>query len=479
MGNCGVGFAPADPEGHDYLIGLMEGVEDIPGTALVEGITWDWESFPEYLDALERVPHSIDIAAQLPHGALRAYVMGERGGDHEVVPSENEIAEMARLARQAMEAGAVGFTTSRTVNHKTVDGKHTPSLTATSEELWGIAEGVGQAGQGAFEIVCDFDDLESEFALIRGMAERSGRPLSLSLMQQNHRPEEWRRVLELIDEANKAGVAMQAQVAPRPIGVVMSLESTLHPFVNNPAFRPLAGLPLSERVEQLRDPATRRKIIDDGTVVFGAAQLYPMDDPPDYEPEPSQSFAARAKREGIDPLAAVLDALLEDEGRGIVFYPVLNYADGNSEATREMLLHPHTVPGLGDGGAHVSFISDASFPTYLLTHWGRDRTRGEKLPLELLVKRQTRDTAELVGFLDRGLLAPGMKADLNVIDFDALSIRKPEMRYDLPAGGKRLVQRARGYRYTIVSGVVVMQNDEPTGENPGALVRGAQPAPGA
>ncbi|MEE3332336.1 MAG: amidohydrolase family protein, partial [Myxococcota bacterium] len=478
MGNCGVGFAPADPSRHDWLIGLMEGVEDIPGTALAEGITWDWESFPEYLDALEKVPHSIDLAAQLPHGALRAYVMGERGADHTEVPSEDEIEQMRRLAREAVEAGAVGFTTSRTRNHKTVDGEPTPSLTSTPEELWGISDGLGDAGQGAFEIVCDFVDLESEFALIREMALRSGRPISLSLAQVNHKPDEWKRVFELIDEANAAGARMFAQVAPRPIGVVSNLDSSLHPFLLNKAYQSVAHLPLPERVVALRDPELRQQIVDDDArMVFALEHLYEVSEPPNYEPEASESIAARAERESTDAKLMALDVLLEDEGQGMLYCPVLNYARGNSDHSREMLLHPSALPGLGDGGAHVSFISDASFATYLLTHWARDRKRGEKLPLEFLVKRQTHDTAQLVGFEDRGVLAPGMKADVNVIDFEALNLLRPEMRYDLPAGGKRLVQRATGYRFTIVSGVVVMENDAPTGELPGRLLRGPQAAP--
>ena len=478
MGNCGVGFAPADPQRHDWLISLMEGVEDIPGTALAEGLTWDWESFPEYLDAIEKGPHTIDFAAQLPHGALRAYVMGERGADHKEIPSDAELRKMGRLAREAMEAGAVGFSTSRTVNHKTIDGQHTPSFTATSAELLGIAEGLREAGRGVFEVVGDFVDLETEFALIRQMAEHSGRPLSISVAQLNDRPEDWKRTLELIEEANADGVRLSAQVAPRPVGVIMSIESTFNPLVQNAAFGEVKGLPVSERVARLQDPALRKRVIEGG-MMMNPSDLFRFDDPPNYEPAASESIASIAERAGIDPVACALDIMLEDDGTGMIFYPALNYIHGNSDHCAEMLLHPHAVPGLGDGGAHVSFISDASFSTYLLTHWARDRKRGDRLPIEFVIKRQTRDTAELVGFLDRGSLAPGMKADLNVIDFEALKIRRPEMRYDLPAGGKRLVQKAEGYRYTIVSGEVVMDDGVPTGANPGKLIRGAQPAPTA
>ena len=482
MGNCGVGFAPASPDKHDWLIGLMEGVEDIPGTALAEGLTWEWESFPEYLDALERIPHALDIAAQFPHGALRAYVMGERGANHVEVPTPVEITEMARLVREGIEAGALGFTTSRTRNHRTVDGEPTPSLTATAPELWGIARALGDAGKGVFEIVCDFNDLEEEFALIREMSIQSGRLVSISLVQTDVDPDQWRRLLELMEQANGDGATLRGQVAPRPIGVIMGLESTLHPFVMHSAYQEIAALPLAERVAALRDPARRRRLCQEDRgegpsgVIGPWERLFAFDDPPDYEPEPSTSIASRARARGISPAELALDTLLEDGGRAQVYWPVLNYNAGNSDVSREMLLHPLTVPGLGDGGAHVSFISDGSFPTYLLTHWARDRKRGEGLPLEWLVKRQTRDTAELVGLRDRGLLVPGLRADVNVIDFDALRVRRPEMQYDLPAGGKRLVQRADGYRMTFVAGEVIQEDGETTGALPGKLVRGARDA---
>ncbi len=476
MGNCGVGFAPAAPDQHDWLISLMEGVEDIPGTALAEGLPWDWESFPEYLDAIEKRPHTLDFAAQLPHAALRCYVMGERGADHNERPTPSEIKTMAQIAKEAMQAGAVGFTTSRTVNHKTIDGQHTPSYTATSDELWGIAEGLKEAGQGVFEIVGDFEDLEPEFAMVRQMAERSGRPLSVTVAQLNDRPEDWRRMLELISDAQADGVKLYAQVAPRPVGVIMSLEATFNPFVQNPAFMEVADLPVVDRVAQLQDPEVRKRIADGG-ILMDPSKLFRLGEEPNYEPLPEESLAALAEAAGEEITLFALDVMLADDGTGQIFMPALNFAYGNSDHCLEMLRHPHSVPGLGDGGAHVSFISDASFSTYLLTYWARDRKRGERLPVEFVVKRQSRDTAELVGFLDRGLLAPGMKADLNIIDFDRLKLNRPEMRYDLPAGGKRLIQKAEGYRYTIVSGEIVLEDGEPTGATPGRLVRGAQPAP--
>jgi len=476
MGNCGVGFAPAAPDQHDWLISLMEGVEDIPGTALAEGLPWDWESFPEYLDAIEKRPHTLDFAAQLPHAALRCYVMGKRGADHNERPTPDEIKAMARIAKEAMQAGAVGFSTSRTVNHKTIDGQHTPSYTATSDELWGIAEGLKEAGQGVFEIVGDFPDLEPEFEMVRQMAERSGRPLSVTVAQLNDRPEDWRRMLELISDAQADGVKLYAQVAPRPVGVIMSLEATFNPFVQNPAFMEVADLPVVDRVARLQDPEVRKRIADGG-ILMDPSKLFRLGEEPNYEPLPEESLAALAEAAGEEITLFALDVMLADDGTGQIFMPALNFAYGNSDHCLEMLRHPHSVPGLGDGGAHVSFISDASFSTYLLTHWARDRKRGERLPVEFVVKRQSRDTAELVGFLDRGLLAPGMKADLNIIDFDRLKLNRPEMRYDLPAGGKRLIQKAEGYRYTIVSGEIILEDGEPTGATPGRLVRGAQPAP--
>ncbi len=483
MGNCGVGFAPARPDRHDWLIGLMEGVEDIPGTALAEGLPWGWESFPEYLDAVESVPHALDLGAQIPHGALRAYVMGERGADHTAVPSEDEILEMARLTREGLEAGALGFTTSRTRNHRTVDGALTPSLTATAPELWGIAQALGDTGKGVFEIVCDFADPEEEFALIREMSRRSGRPLSISLAQSDGNPDGWRKLLVKMEEANRAGATLRAQVAPRPIGVIMSLESSLHPFIANAVYLEVADLPLELRVAALRDPERRERLFAEPPArshtgfVTPIEKLFALGDPPDYEPEESATIANRARKLGMTPAELALDTLLERDGRGQLYWPVLNFANFDSEVSREMLLHPLTVPGLGDGGAHVSFISDGSFPTYLLSHWARDRTRGERLPLEWLVKRQTRDTAELVGLRDRGLLAPGLKADVNLIDFDALRVCRPEMVFDLPAGGRRLAQRAEGYRMTLLSGEVTFEDGVSTGALPGALIRGARDEP--
>jgi N-acyl-D-aspartate/D-glutamate deacylase len=478
MGNCGVGFAPADPARHDWLISLMEGVEDIPGTALHEGIQWGWEHFSEYLDQVEKLPHAIDVAAQLPHGALRAYVMGERGADHRVTPSADEIAAMAREARDAVEAGALGFSTSRTVNHRTKAGAHTPSLTATAEELLGIGRGLRDAGKGVFQVVADFFDLESEFALLRRIAEENRRPLSFSLMQNDRCPADWRRLLELTEAAARDGVLMRAQVASRPVGLLMGLEGSVHPFLGCPSFAEIATLPLAERVKRMQDPALRARLIAERDAqpanLFSLEKLFALGDPPNYEPRADESIAARARAKGVAPTELLYDSLLARDGHELLYAPVMNYHAFDMEACREMLVHPLTVPGLGDAGAHCGMICDGSFVTTLLTHWGRDRVRGARIPLETLVRWHTQDTASLVGLGDRGALAAGKKADVNLIDWETLKLHPPETLFDLPAGGKRLVQRADGYRATLVSGQVVMREGAATGALPGVLVRGAR-----
>jgi N-acyl-D-aspartate/D-glutamate deacylase len=483
MGNCGVGFAPARPDRHDWLIGLMEGVEDIPGTALAEGIDWAWESFPEYLDALERRPHALDIGAQLPHGALRAYVMKERGAIHTEVPSQAEIAQMAQLAGEAMLAGALGFTTSRTTNHRTVDGEFTPSLTAGADELLGIARGIGAAGCGVLQAVADFRDLGTEFGLLRKMAEESGRPLSISLAQSDAAPDQWLQLLDLIGEATQQGLHLKAQVPVRAIGLMMGLQASLNPFSSHPSYRSIADLPLAEKLGRMRQPEFRKQLLAEKApeqinfMLGNYERMFVLGDRPDYEPGPEKSIAAEARRRGIPAAEAVYERLLENEGKALLYRPLLNYTSHDLEVSRKMLLDPNTVPGLSDAGAHCGMISDGSFPTYLLSHWGKDRTRGEKLPVEWLVKRQTADTAALVGLDDRGTLAPGMRADLNLIDFDALAIGSPEIAFDLPTGGRRLIQRASGYAKTLLAGQVTFEDGESTGSLPGQLVRGAQPGP--
>jgi len=483
MGNCGVGFAPVRKSDHGRLIELMEGVEDIPGAALHEGLDWQWESFAGYLDALEKKPHDIDICAQLPHGALRVYVMGERGAALEPA-TEDDIAEMRALTAEAMRAGALGFSTSRTLNHRTVKGDPTPSLRATQAELMGIALGMKDANAGAIELISDFDnpDVTTEFAMIRGLVEASGRPLSVSLAQAGRSADSWRGLLALIERAAREGLPMRGQVAPRPIGLLLGLQGTLNPFVAHEAFAAIKDRPLKDKVAAMRDPAFRARIMAENDArqshplarrVMMFEQIYPLGNPPDYEPPRESAIAEQAKRAHRDPAELAYDMLLEDEGRAFLFSPFANYTEYNLDACHDMIAHPDTVMGLGDGGAHVGIISDGSYPTYLLSHWGRDRSYG-RFPLEYLVKRQTSDTARAVGLNDRGVAAPGKKADLNVIDFAKLKVQAPRMAFDLPAGGKRLLQGADGYVATIVSGELTYRGGAATGALPGKLVRGAK-----
>lgn len=477
MGNCGVGFAPVRPDRHDWLIGLMEGVEDIPGTALAEGITWAWESFPEYLDAIEATPHAIDIGTQVPHSALRTYVMGDRGVDGSPA-SEKDIAEMARLAREAVEAGALGFTTSRTARHRAADGTVTPSFTATPAELLGIAAVVGATGRAVFEVVSDLDDLEAEFAIFRSMSALTGCPLSITINQHDSHPDLWRDLLTLIEGAVADGLPMKAQVAGRPIGLLMGLQTSFHPLQASAAYRSIASKSRDEQVAKLHNRFLRAQVLDEvAGEGFKWEKTFRLGDPPDYEPAPETSIAAEAARQGSRPEELALDTMLASRGTELLYYPLFNYSQGDLEPTREMLTHPNTILGLSDGGAHCGAICDASLPTSMLTHWGRDRSRGPLLELEWLVRNQTSDTAAAVGLLDRGILAPGFRADLNLIDYERLSLRPPKVVYDLPAGGRRLVQRAIGYRMTMVAGEVTWEDGEHTGALPGTLVRGPQPHP--
>ncbi len=488
MGNCGVGFAPAHRgvDEHDMLIALMEGVEDIPGAALHEGLPWDWESFPQYLDSVDRHPHAIDIGSMLPHAALRAYVMGERGANYKEDASPDEIGEMTRLTIEALEAGAIGVGTSRTVNHRSRTGAKIGTLTASNEELLGIAEGLRHTGKGVLQFVSDFKDLDVELGLMRSAAALAGRPLSVSLVQADQSPDRWRRVLDFLAAAQADGVDMKAQVACRPVGLLIGLHGSMHPFVRTPSYAPLADLPVAEQVAAMRNPELRRQLLAEAREVRGGLyavvarqpeKLYRLGDPPNYEPDPADSLAAEAQRLGLDPMELVYDVLLERAGQEMLYVPAANYAGSSLEAAREMLLSQWCLPGLSDGGAHVSFICDASFPTYMISHWCRDRTRGQGLPLEFAVKRQTSDTARHVGWFDRGVLAPGYLADINVIDFDRLQLRAPTMINDLPAGGRRLMQTAEGYRHTIKRGQVSFNEGDHTGVLNGSLVRGAQPAP--
>ena len=495
IGNCGVGFAPCRPDNRERLVKLMEGVEDIPFPVLTAGLPWDWESFPSYLDALERRRFDVDIATQLPHAALRVHVMGQRGADREPA-TEGDIAAMAALAMEAMEAGALGFSTSRTLNHRTSEGQPTPTLTAGEDELTGIAAGMakafGGAGAGALQVVSDFHpDGPGEFAMLRRIVERTGRPLSFTLAQSHAAPDGWRALLAGVERAVDDGLAIRAQVSARAVGVLFGLELTLNPFSFHPTYRDMAHLPLDERVRRLGDPQTRARLLAEtadpkgpfaGATLSAWSGMYPLAaDRPDYEPTREQTVAARAEAAGCDPRALALDHLLSRGGRGLLYLPFLSYGYGSLDASFDMLSHRDTVPGLSDGGAHVGMICDASFPTSLLTHWTRDRTRGPRLPLPFVIKRQAADTAALVGLHDRGRLTPGLRADLNVIDYDRLTLHAPEAAYDLPAGGRRLVQRAGGYVATVVAGQVTYRDGVPTAALPGRLVPGARgrPAPGS
>ena len=481
MGNCGVGFAPVRAGDRDRLVELMEGVEDIPGTALHAGIDWQWESFGEYLDALARRAHDIDFCAQLPHGALRFYVMGDRAARLEPATAP-DIAQMRALAEEAMRAGAIGFSTSRTLNHRTKGGDPTPSLRAAEVELTEIALGLRDAGHGVIELISDFDapDPVSEFAMIRRIVAASGRPLTISLAQRHGAPQMWRTLLDMVEAAAEAGLPVGAQVAPRPLGVLLGLQASLNPFSTHPSMRALAAEPLAVKLATMRDPAFRARVLAEEPDPAQAGlrkrllrmdTLFPLGDVPDYEPPRERALGSIAQREGRSVEEVAYDMLLADDGRGFLYAPFANYAAFDLDVCREMLAHPNTLPGLGDGGAHVGSISDASFPTYLLSHWGRDRTRG-RFDVGWLVKRQTADTARAAGLHDRGVIARGMKADLNVIDLDRLRVERPVMAFDLPSGAKRLMQSARGYDATIVSGTIVYRGGEATGALPGTLVRG-------
>ena len=482
FGNCGVGFAPVHPHHRQRLIELMEGVEDIPGTALHEGLSWNWETMGEYLDELERRPHDIDFAAQVPHGALRLHVMGERGADHTERPTADEIAEMGRIAAAGISAGALGFTTSRTRNHRSSKGELTPSLTAGRDELVGIARALGEIGAGVLQVVSDFFDVEGETDTLRAMAEGSGRPLSVSLAAVSNGSDGHMRVLDAIEQMNADGLRVRAQVAARGIGILLGLQATLNSFSRCPSYKAVADLPLVERLVALREPARRQAIVAEWPDYRlrqepGFERLFALGDPPDYEPAPDASIAAEAARLGREPADYAYELLIADGGTSLLYSPIINYPNGNLDATRALLTHEFAVPGLSDGGAHVGTICDGSFPTTLLVHWCRDRSRGEKLELPFVIKAQCRETARAVGLYDRGVLAPGYRADINVIDFDGMQLHAPRLVFDLPAGGKRLLQDVDGYLHSFVAGEEIYTDGQPTENLPGRLVRGAQPAP--
>ncbi len=495
LGSCGVGFAPCRPEDHERLIALMEGVEDIPGSALAEGLRWNWESFPEYMDALDDLPHSIDFCVQMTHDPLRVYVMGERA-THDQAATPEDIAQMRELLKEGLAAGAVGFSTGRSDNHRSATGAHTPAAQAQAAELTGLAEAFRDFDHGVIQAVSDFDmpegdqEFSREFELIERMAEASGKPLSVSLMQRDQSPQQWRWIMERAEAAHAKGLPFRLQVGARAIGVLLGLETTFHPFMGFPTYKAISHLPLAERVAILKQPETKAQMLreksepvaGDGSAIPPLADLllaqidqigmrmFTLGETPDYEPRFQDSIGARAKMRGESVLSGLYDALLASEGNALIYFPLYNYIDGNLDNLYTMLKHPLALPGLSDGGAHVGTICDASFPTFMLSHWARDR-QGEKFSLEHVVKMQTHDTARYIGLEDRGTLEVGQRADLNIIDFEALQLQPPHLVADLPAGGKRLLQGATGYVATLVNGEVIAENGALTGRYPGRLVR--------
>jgi N-acyl-D-amino-acid deacylase len=493
MGNCGVGFAPAHPGDRNALIGLMEGVEDIPGAALAEGIDWRWETFPEYLDVLATKRLAMDVGTQIPHGPLRFYVMGERGAKNEAATPE-DAARMAAIVREAVAAGALGFSTSRTIVHRAINGEPVPGTFAAEDELFAIGRALGDLGAGLFELApagAMGEDLAAparEVDWMRRLSREIRRPITFALNQNDVDKDLWREVLRLVEEAGRDGASIRPQVGSRATTLLIG-HQTFHPFQFRKTFKALEALPLAERVARLRDPAVKAALLseenhfDDPRLMVVLSlianrldKVFPLGDPPDYEPGPEQSIAAIARREGRDPFDVLYDRLLERDGHELLMLTILGYSDGDLEAVRAMLEHPSSAFGLGDAGAHCGAICDATMTTFLLTHWARDRKRGPKLPLAWAVRKMTRETASLYGLGDRGVLAPGKKADANVVDFEALQLLPPVLVHDLPAGGRRLIQKARGFDATIVSGEVTMRNGEHTGALPGRLIRGARQA---
>lgn len=495
LGNCGVGFAPVRPGDQDRLIRLMEGVEDIPGTALHEGISWQWESFPQYLDAIDRVPHTIDFGVMAVHDPIRVYAMGDRAGQEHKATADDIVA-MQRLLAEAMDAGAAGFSTGRTDVHRTADGEWTPASEASREELVGFAEVLRGRRSGVLQLVNDFDlerpgdQFAEEFALIESFARAAGRPCSISLMQRDFAPDQWRQILVETERLNRDGVDFRVQVAPRAIGVINGLQCTFHPLLAQPAYQSVAAKPLAERVAIMRDPDFRKRCLADrpvrlagegssvppivdriiGEIETIAFKLFRLGEHPDYEQTAQQSLGAEARREGVSVMEKLYDVCLEDDGRQLIYFPIYNYTEFNYENVHTMLTHPNALLGLSDGGAHVGTICDASFPAYFLSHWTRDRD-ADRIELARAVQMLSADAADYLGLADRGRIALGQRADLNVIDYAALSLRRPHMVRDLPAGGQRLLQAATGFRATLVGGQRVIDNDVVTDARPGRLVR--------
>ena len=484
MGNCGVGFAPCESTKRNWLIGLMEGVEDIPGAAMHEGIQWEWESFPEYIEALKSKERAIDFATQIPHGALRAFVMKERGAANEDATSE-DIVQMYEMVKDALKAGALGFSTSRTMLHKASDGRPVPGTFAAKEELFGIGRALKEVGHGVFQLAAEHANVPQELEWIDALAQETGRPVSFNLSQIDQDTELWKSGLARLEACRDGGGQVVAQVAGRAIGIIMNFHLTAHPFALYPSFMQLMSETVEARKQALRNPDFKAKIMQESAMVFGDFEtfvttsfdkMFMVGDSLDYEPSAERSVASIAAQQGKDPKEVAFDLLCEDDYNGMLYFPLFNYSDGSLDVLHELHQHPQTAMGLSDAGAHCGAICDGGMPTFMLTHWTRDRSRGGKLSLEHIVKRQTLDTATLFGLNDRGMIRPGLRADLNIIDYDNLRLDKPIIAYDLPAGGRRLLQKSHGYRATIVNGQIISEFDELTGILPGRLIRGPQAA---
>ena len=488
MGNCGVGFAPAAPDKQEWLVGLMEGVEDIPGSALTEGMTWNWESFPEYLDALEELDRTVDVAAQVPHGAVRAYVMGDRGAANEA-PSETEIARMSAIVEEGLQAGAVGFSTSRTILHKSIDGELVPGTTATKEELLGIGRALKRAGHGVFEMASDLLPEWNEFQWMGDLSRETGAPVTFTALESPIKGLSFTQQLEQMRAENAKGGNIVAQISMRGTGLILGWRATFHSFSQRPSWKAIMDKSWLEQWQHLQDPAFRQRLLSERGEPTGSdlqliadlmesafSMQYEMQPGFDYEPSAEQSVEARARASGVSAEEYAYDFMMRNGGTGMLYFPLLNYANGNLDFLEEALDSEDCVNSLSDGGAHCGTICDAAATTFMLQHWVRDR-KGKRIPLEQAIKRQCHDTARLYGFEDRGVLAPGLLADLNVIDFESLALQLPTVAFDLPAGGRRLLQQAEGYDFTIKSGRVTFHNGQPTGDYPGRVIRGPQPAP--
>lgn len=478
MGNCGVGFAPCKPEDRSALVELMEGVEDIPSPVLHQGLTWQWESFPEYLDVVERTKRDIDVAALMPHAPLRVYVMGKRALKLEPANAD-DIALMRSLVAKGMDAGAFGISTSRTTSHTSLAGDYTPTLLAREREIMGLMLGMQDAGHGLLEVVTEMSDpdLQGEYEMLKRVVVKSGRSAVFSLLQNDQQPDLWRELMKFADDAIADGIPLRPVVAPRPIGLLLGLEGSQNPFSGTATYRSIAHRSLQERVEALRDRETRARILFEDPFEFSTfrflkripyTNMFPFGDPPNYTPKNEDSIASIAEREGRTPPEVAFDLLLENDGMSFIYVPFANYTDRNLDACEEMLANPNTIMGLGDGGAHVGFILDAGFPTWLLTYWVRDRGA---FGLPEAVRRLTSDTADVMGLTDRGRLEVGLRADINVIDFERVGFGSPYVTYDLPSGGKRLMQDGIGYDATLVAGEITYRDGEPTGAKPGTLLR--------